>query len=556
MSFSSLSKIKEKIPSLQILDISDYSSKVTDVTKFPAAETGKNSILTPSNKSNNENDTGEITTFNPNPKTCSTARINKRLYKINKGLDVLEPIADSEDEEMSGLNGLSGARRVYPTQIRKRVRDDDNTPFLQWRKKRTTVRREEIVSLKKDELGLKFEVSTEWCRRTGLVKPNREPKFFHSVFACTTPIDPIEHWVEFEYRGVKGGRSVDQKLEKALREGRNLNEGDKKKLFELIDLNNDAGKFDMQLVLQYSDEYSTNLENDTPDIVLQLVPKGDSPPLTTRRLQDLPSLSDTNNSSTQSDDSASTVTAPPILRHCPTPSTSDGTPSITARADDVVPFSPGTANPESTSMATSSGSKSPRRSVSFDPESPTIKTFERTPRRSVTFNLPLPTTFSANDDSDQSDADSVENRTTYTQVPLMSTGGRARVATIATRNLMDISSESEAESNETKKMELKRAETLAAAKDHKKQVQLRKKHPLRQSDDTDSEIEITDEVLIEKDKDPTLTENRRTQPSRPAKTNPIDRFGAVVDVSKCDKSWREAINMVANMSRKEIEAKV
>ena len=176
----------------------------------------------------------------------------------------------------------------------------------------------------------------------------------------------------------------------------------------------------------------------------------------------------------------------------------------------------------------------------------------------MTYNLPLPTTFSANDDSDQSDVDSVENRTSYTQVPLMSTGGRPRVLTIATRDLMDVSSESEAESNETKKMELKRAETLAAAKDHKKQVQLRKKHPLRQSvhsDGTDSEIEITDEALIEKDKDPTLTENRRTQPSRSAKTNPIDRFGAVVDVSKCDKSWREAINMVANMSRKEIEAK-
>ena len=129
------------------------------------------------------------------------------------------------------------------------------------------------------------------------------------------------------------------------------------------------------------------------------------------------------------------------------------------------------------------------------------------------------------------------------------------MATIATRDLMDISSESEAESSEPKKMELKRAETLAAAKDHKKQVQLRKKHPLRQSGDSDSEIEITDEMLIEKDKDPTLTENRRTQPSRSAKTNPIDRFGAVVDVSKCDKSWREAINMVANMSRKDIDTR-
>ena len=445
-------------------------------------------------------------------------------------MDILETIAESEGEEMSG------ARRIFPSQERKRVRDDDNTPFLQWRKKRTTVRGDEIVSLKKEELGLKFDkISSEWCRKTGLVKPNREPKFFHSVFAWNTPIDAIEHWVEFEYRGVKGGRSVDQKVEKALKEGRNLNAADKKKLFNLIDLNNDAGKFDMKLVLQYSDEYSTNLENDTPDIVLQVVPKGDSPPLSTRRLDDLPSLSETNNSSATSDDSSSTGIAPPILKHRPTPTTIDGTPIKTAHVDDAGPSSSGIANPDSPSIATSSEARSPR--------------------RSVTFNLPLPTTFSTNDESDQSDIDSVENRTTFTQIPLMSSGGRARVATVATRDLMDISSESEAESSEPKKMELKRAETLAAARDHKKQMQLRKKHPLRDCGDSDSEIEISDEMLIEKDKDPTLTENRRTQPSRTAKTNPIDRFVAVVDVSRCDKSWREAINMVANMSRKDIEAK-
>ena len=76
------------------------------------------------------------------------------------------------------------------------------------------------------------------------------------------------------------------------------------------------------------------------------------------------------------------------------------------------------------------------------------------------------------------------------------------MATVATRDLIDISSESEAESSEPKKMELKRAETLAAAKDHKRQMQLRKKHPLRENRDSDSEIEITDELLIEKDKDP------------------------------------------------------
>merc|ERR1711894_461871 len=111
----------------------------------------------------------------------------------------------------------------------------------------------------------------------------------------------------------------------------------------------------------------------------------------------------------------------------------------------------------------------------------------------MTLNLRLPNNPSTDDDSDQSDVDSVENRTTYTQVPLMSTGGRPRVATIATRDLMDISSESEAESNETKKMELKRAETLAAAKDHKRQMQLRKKHPLREFGDSDSEIEISNE---------------------------------------------------------------
>ena len=59
-------------------------------------------------------------------------------------------------------------------------------------------------------------------------------------------------------------------------------------------------------------------------------------------------------------------------------------------------------------------------------------------------------------------------------------------------------------------MELKRAETLAAAEDHKRQMQLRKKHPLREGRDSDSEFEVSDEMLIEKDKDPTLTENRRT----------------------------------------------
>ena len=203
----------------------------------------------------------------------------------------------------------------------------------------------------------------------------------------------------------------------------------------------------MQLVLQYNDEYSTNLENDTPDIVLQVIPKGDSPPLSTRRLEELPSSSQASNSSSTSDDSSSTGIAPPILKHRPTPTTFDGTPIKTARADDAGPSSSGLAN--------------------SDPPSVTTSSEARSPRRSVTFNLPLPTTFSTNDESDQSDIDSVENRTTFTQVPLMSTGGRARVATVATRDLMDISSESEAESSEPKKMELKRAETLAAARDHK-----------------------------------------------------------------------------------------
>ena len=150
LSTNSLSKIKEKIPGLQILDIDDFSSTVTDITKSSVAETGKNSILTPSNSSNNENDTEEITTFNPNPKTCSTARINKRLYKNNKGLDILETTAESEGEEMSS------ARRIFPGQIRKRVRDDDNTPFLQWRKKTDHSERRRNCFLEKGRTGAKI----------------------------------------------------------------------------------------------------------------------------------------------------------------------------------------------------------------------------------------------------------------------------------------------------------------------------------------------------------------------------------------------------------------
>lgn len=69
---------------------------------------------------------------------------------------------------------------------------------------------------------------------------------------------------------------------------------------------------------------------------------------------------------------------------------------------------------------------------------------------------------------------------------------------VATCDVKDISSESEAESSEPKKMELKRVETLAAARDHKRQLQSWKKHPLREGRDSDSEIEINDEQLIEK----------------------------------------------------------
>ena len=72
-----------------------------------------------------------------------------------------------------------------------------------------------------------------------------------------TPTDTIEHWVEFEYRGGPGRKLVDQKLVKALRECRILSESEKRKLFNLIDLNDDAGKLYMQLVLQYSDNYAT-----------------------------------------------------------------------------------------------------------------------------------------------------------------------------------------------------------------------------------------------------------------------------------------------------------
>lgn len=60
---------------------------------------------------------------------------------------------------------------------------------------------------------------------------------------------------------------------------------------------------------------------------------------------------------------------------------------------------------------------------------------------------------------------------------------------------------------------------------------------------------------MKKNYDPTVTESHRTQPSRSAKTNPIDRFGVVAEVSKCGKLWKEAINMKANMSRKNIEDK-
>ena len=81
------------------------------------------------------------------------------------------------------------------------------------------------------------------------------------------------------------------KLEKALREGRNLSHADKRKLFNLIHLNNDAGKFDMKLLLQYNDEYATDMENDKPDTVLQVTPRKESPPSRSRRFDDLPQSS-------------------------------------------------------------------------------------------------------------------------------------------------------------------------------------------------------------------------------------------------------------------------
>ena len=134
-----------------------------------------------------------------------------------------------------------------------------------------------------------------------------------------------------------------QKLEKALKEGRNLSESYKRKLFNLIDLNNKSGKLNMQLVLQYSEGYATHLTNDTRDIVLQVTPKLDSPPLRARRCENSSQSSSATATSTDenySERSTSTLTAPPVARKKPAPTTSNGT-HIRAERGEAGPSSHG-----------------------------------------------------------------------------------------------------------------------------------------------------------------------------------------------------------------------
>ena len=160
----------------------------------------------------------------------------------------------------------------------------------------------------------------------------------------------------------------------------------------------------MQLVLQYSYEYATDLENDTPDIVLQVTPRRESPPTRSRRCnEDQPQII---TASTDKGESTVSGIAPPILRNHPRQTTADGTPIRLGSGDEAGPSSAvlsiGTSSNDSPSVAT-----------------PSDSSYRSPSRRSVTFNLPLPTSFSTSDDSDNSDIDSVENRSTYTQVPLM-----------------------------------------------------------------------------------------------------------------------------------------